>query len=56
MKKISSERFEWLKEKHYELWDWLAKNPDKGKNDWAGFKHLGHKCWIAYQTLWYRYR
>ncbi len=34
MQKISRERFEWLKQKHYELWDWLSKNPDKYKNDW----------------------
>lgn len=34
MKKVSRERFEWLKQKHYELWDWLSKNPDKTKDDW----------------------
>ncbi len=34
MEKISRKRFEWLKQKHYELWDWLSKNPDKCKNDW----------------------
>ena len=34
MEKISRKRFEWLKQKHYELWDWLSKNPDKYKNDW----------------------
>lgn len=34
MQKISRKRFEWLKNKHYELWDWLSKNPDKYKNDW----------------------
>lgn len=34
MQKISRKRFEWLKNKHYELWDWLSKNPDKGKEDW----------------------
>ena len=34
MQKISRKRFEWLKQKHYELWDWLSKNPDKYKNDW----------------------
>ena len=34
MQKISRERFEWLKQRHYELWDWLSKNPDKYKNDW----------------------
>lgn len=34
MKKISRERFEWLKQKHYELWDWLSKNPDKRSDDW----------------------
>ena len=34
MQKISRKRFEWLKNKHYELWDWLSKNPDKEKEDW----------------------
>lgn len=34
MQKISRKRFEWLKQKHYELWDWLSKNPDKEKEDW----------------------
>ena len=34
MEKISRKRFEWLKHKHYELWDWLSKNPDKSKYDW----------------------
>lgn len=34
MQKISRKRFEWLKQKHYELWDWLSKNPDKYKDDW----------------------
>lgn len=34
MQKVSRERFEWLKQKHYELWDWLSKNPDKNKYDW----------------------
>lgn len=34
MQKVSRKRFEWLKQKHYELWDWLSKNPDKYKNDW----------------------
>lgn len=34
MQKVSRKRFEWLKHKHYELWDWLSKNPDKYKNDW----------------------
>lgn len=37
-KKISRDRFEWLKKQHYELWDWLAKNPDKYKKEWEGFK------------------
>jgi len=23
---------------HKELWDWLARNPDKGKEDWPGWK------------------
>ena len=34
MQKISRKRFEWLKQKHYELWGWLSKNPDKEKEDW----------------------
>lgn len=34
MQKISRKSFEWLKQKHYEVWDWLSKNPDKGKYDW----------------------
>lgn len=34
MQRISRKKFEWLKQKHYELWDWLSKNPDKYKNDW----------------------
>lgn len=34
MQKISRKRFGWLKNKHYELWDWLSKNPDKEKEDW----------------------
>lgn len=34
MQKINRKRFEELKQKHYELWDWLSKNPDKYKNDW----------------------
>lgn len=34
MQKVSRERFEWLKQKHYELWDWLSKNPDACKSDW----------------------
>ena len=37
--KISRDRFEWLKKQHYELWDWLAKNPDKHKREWEGFKY-----------------
>lgn len=34
MKKVSRKYFEYFKQKHYELWDWLSKNPDKTKNDW----------------------
>ncbi len=34
MQKISRKRFEWLKQKHYELWDWLSKNPNGSKDDW----------------------
>lgn len=26
---------------HRELWDWLSKNPDKGKEDWVGWKYNG---------------
>lgn len=33
MNKISRERFEFLKQKHWQLWDWLAANPDKEKED-----------------------
>lgn len=41
MKKISRERFEYLKQKHYELWNWLAKNPDECKANWPGFEDVG---------------
>lgn len=34
MEKVSRKYFEWFKQKHYELWDWLNKNPDKIKDDW----------------------
>lgn len=34
MEKISRKYFEWFKQKHYELWDWLSKNPNKIKYDW----------------------
>ncbi len=34
MKKVSRKYFEYFKQKHYELWDWLSKNPDKIKGDW----------------------
>lgn len=34
MERISRKYFEWFKQKHYELWDWLNKNPDKIKDDW----------------------
>lgn len=34
MNQISKEYFEELKKNHYELWDWLSKNPDKEKEDW----------------------
>lgn len=34
MRKVSRKYFEAFKQKHYELWDWLSKNPDKTKNDW----------------------
>lgn len=34
MRKVSRKQFEAFKQKHYELWDWLSKNPDKTKNDW----------------------
>lgn len=28
---------------HKELWDWLAKNPDKEKDDWKGWDIHGGK-------------
>lgn len=34
MNKISREQFEFYKQKHYELWDWLSKHPDGTKWDW----------------------
>lgn len=34
MNKISREQFEFYKQKHYELWDWLVKHPDNTKFDW----------------------
>lgn len=34
MKKISRKRFEWLKQKHYEMYDWLSKNPESYPRDW----------------------
>ena len=34
MQKVNRERFEYFKQKHYELWDWLSKNPDKDKSDY----------------------
>lgn len=40
MNKISRERFDWLKQKHYELWDWLSKNPDKQKWEWEEFDNI----------------
>lgn len=52
MQKISRKRFEWLKNKHYELWDWLSKNPDKEKEDWfaldknKGIK-VAHDCFAC---------
>lgn len=29
-----------LKENHKALWNWLAKNPDKEKHDWPGWKTI----------------
>lgn len=37
--KISRDRFEGYKKQHYELWDWLARNPNKKKWEWEGFKY-----------------
>lgn len=52
MNKISRELFEWSKQKHYELWDWLAKNPDKEKKEWEGFKYIeksiNSRCFACY--------
>ena len=28
----------------WELWDWLAKNPNREKGDWPGWKINGGKC------------
>lgn len=27
---------------HRELWNWLADNPEKGKEDWPEWKDMGH--------------
>lgn len=34
MNKISKTQFEFYKQKHYELWDWLSKNLDSTKFEW----------------------
>lgn len=56
MKKVSRERFEWLKEQHWKLWDWLAENPGKKKIEWEGFILLSHQrcdcfaCQFVYEV------
>lgn len=57
MKKISRERFEYLKGRHYELWDWLVENPDKCKWEWEGFKDIDEEtedycfaCQFSYEA------
>ena len=50
MKKISREKFEYYKQKHYELWDWLANHPDKKKGDqdgWYETKLAKHFCFAC---------
>lgn len=34
MNKISKAEFEYYKQKHWELWDWLAKHPIRQKSKW----------------------
>lgn len=34
MNKISKAQFEFYKQKHYELWDWLSKHPYSTKSEW----------------------
>lgn len=45
---------------HKELWDWLAKNPDKNKYDWPGWgfnggKHVATRGCFACKYVVYRY-
>ena len=56
MNKISGEEFKELKRNHYELWDWLSKNPDKSKEDWFTlennyFKSAHVNCFACEFTL-----
>lgn len=44
--KITRDRFEWLKKQHYELWDWLAKNPAENEQDWRGYEKLDRILYI----------
>ena len=46
---------------HRRLWDWLAKNPMKGKEDWPGWKYNGGTyeyviCYCFMCELAYAYR
>lgn len=34
MNKISKAEFEYCKQKHWELWDWVAKHPDEIRYSW----------------------
>ncbi len=45
MKKLGLLTALWL---CYDLWDWLAKNPDKGKGNWIGWSHNGGKYKSSY--------
>ena len=56
MNKISREQFKELKRNHYELWDWLSKNPDKQKKDWFELEQNKNKsvykdCYACKFTL-----
>ena len=44
MNKISREQFKKLKRNHYELWDWLSKNPDKQKKNWFELEQNKNNC------------
>ena len=56
MNKISREQFKELKRNHYELWDWLSKNPDKQKKNWFELEQNKNKsaykdCYACEFTL-----